>query len=95
MIARLLIAASLVAALGCGSTKAARAKPPVPPTGETAAAPPKDSYLADVKTAVAGQLECPAEEINVTCIRKDTQGECIAVRGDGCGRTVEYQFGDG
>lgn len=95
MIARLVVAAALVLALGCGSGKAARKKPPVPPMGETAPAPAKDGYLADVKAAVAGQLECPAEEINVTCIRRDTLGECVAVRGDGCGRTVEYQFGDG
>ena len=95
MLARLVLAASLVVALGCGTTKGKRDAPPVPPTGETAVAPPKDNYLADVKTAVAGQLECPVEEVNVTCIRKDTQGECVAVRGDGCERTVEYQFGDG
>lgn len=96
MIARLVVIASILAALACGTTgKSAREAPPVPPVGTTAAAPPKDAYLDDVKTAVAAQLECPVEQINVTCIRRDSQGECISVRGDGCERTVEYQFGDG
>ena len=98
MIARLVVAApmaSFVVLLGCAGNKAVPSRPPVPPMGETAAAPAKDGYLADVMAAVAGQLECPLEEINVTCIRRDTQGECIAARGDGCERTVEYQFGDG
>lgn len=90
----LLLACACAAA--CGTTKpAAQAdKPPVPPMEEPNAQPANDSFMADVKNAVAGQLECPVEEINLTCVKRDQQGECVAVRGDGCNKTVEYQFGD-
>ena len=93
MLARLMLALALTGALGCGS-KVLRKPPPVPMDGESVPAPKNDAYLDDVKKAVADQLECPVADINVICIRRDTLGECIAVRGDGCERLVEYQFGE-
>lgn len=76
------------------STAGKASKPPVPPMEDVKPPLPKDNFMDDVKNAVAGQLECPVEEINLTCVKRDGQGECVAVRGDGCERTVEYQYGD-
>jgi hypothetical protein len=93
----LLAAGLLVAALvGCGTTAERRAadKPPVPPMQEPLAKAPVDSHLEEVRRNAAEQLECPVEEVNVVCLRRDTEGECVTVRADGCERTYEYQFGD-
>jgi hypothetical protein len=87
---------AFVALAACGTAGSAGKpdKPPVPPMEDPHAKPANDLFMDDVKTAVAGQLECPVEEINLTCVKRDQQGECVAVRGDGCNKTVEYQFGD-
>lgn len=89
-----LLALLALAACATATSSAKPDKPPVPPMEEAHAKPANDLFMADVKNAVAGQLECPLEEINLTCIKRDGQGECVAVRGDGCEKTVEYQYGD-
>lgn len=96
VIARLASAFALTFAVGCGTAAPAGKpdKPPVPPMEQPHAKPANDLFMDDVKNAVAGQLECPVEQINLTCVKRDQQGECVAVRGDGCERTVEYQYGD-
>jgi hypothetical protein len=82
--------------VACGTAKKAGEpdKPPVPPMEAEKEKPANDMFMDDVKNAVAGQLECPVEEINLVCVKRDQQGECVAVRGDGCNKTVEYQYGD-
>lgn len=94
--ASLVLAFAALTTAACGTTSSAGKpeKPPVPPMEEAHAKPANDLFMPDVKNAVAAQLECPLEEINLTCVKRDQQGECVAVRGDGCEKTVEYQFGD-
>ena len=92
---RIAVSALILFVAGCASTPPpAPESPPVPPMSEPMAKPPTDTFMDDVKNAVAGQLECPVEDINLTCLKRDGQGECVAVRGDGCNKTVEYQYGD-
>ena len=67
-----------------------------PPTEDSTAGAvqPKDTHFPEVKKAAAEQLQCPIEKINVVCLRRDSDGECISVRADGCNNSYEYQFGD-
>ena len=91
---RIVLLVVVVVALGCGHAKKAREKPPVPPMAEEAAPAKKDAHFDEVKKAAAEQLQCPLEQINIVCLRRDADGECISVRADGCEKSFEYQFGD-
>lgn len=88
---------ALAGVAGCASAPEKKPvdKPLVPTMQEEAPRAEVDSHLDDVKKAAAEQLECPLDQVNVVCMRRDTEGECIAVKADGCDRTYEYQFGDG
>jgi hypothetical protein len=88
------LACAVAAACGTSGSAGKPDKPPVPTMEEAHAKPANDMFMPDVKTAVATQLECPEDQINLVCVKRDQQGECVAVRGDGCEKTVEYQFGD-
>jgi type IV pilus biogenesis protein CpaD/CtpE len=92
---------ALVAALsvaGC-ATHDARKNHGVPaPTEEKSNTPTTAEVDADVlveakKTAVE-QLQCTADEVTVSCTRHDVHGGCIAVQARGCGKTLEYDFGN-
>lgn len=85
-----------VGSFGCASTpeKNPVDKPLVPEMQEEAPRAAIDSHLEDVKKAAAQQLECPIEQVNVVCMRRDTDGDCVSVKADGCEKTYEYQFGD-
>jgi hypothetical protein len=52
------------------------------------------NVLEEAKKTAVTQLECPAEEVSVTCTRHDVHGGCVAVQARGCGRTLEYDFGN-
>lgn len=53
----------------------------------------KDTHFAEVKKAASQQLDCPEEKINIVCLRRDSEGECVSIRADGCDKSYEYQFG--
>jgi hypothetical protein len=90
---------SCVAVAGaCASSSPKKKQGVPPPTTATANTPTAAEVEADVlaeakKTAVE-QLQCPAEEVTVTCTRHDVHGGCIAVQARGCGNTLEYDFGN-
>ena len=92
-----LLAAMLVAG-ACASAapkKAGRVPPPVPDRPNTATASEVEaSVLAEAKKTAVEQLQCPAEEVTVSCTRHDVHGGCVAVQARGCGRTLEYDFGN-
>lgn len=50
--------------------------------------------LAEAKKTAVEQLQCAAEEVTVSCTRHDVHGGCIAVQARGCGKTLEYDFGN-
>jgi hypothetical protein len=54
----------------------------------------KDTHFDEVKKAAAAQLQCPIDQINIVCLHRDSDGECVQVRADGCDKTYEYQFGE-
>ena len=85
-----------IALAGCSALSGGRRrdKPPVPPMQETPPPAPTDAYMDEVRRAAAAQLECPIEQIDVICLRRDAGGDCVYVRASGCERTYEYQFGD-
>jgi hypothetical protein len=96
MRARPLLVLAAVVLSACGSPKADKRKaPPLPPTsgGEGAVHVGTGEVSAEVKKAVSEQLECPVEQLSVLCTERDRSGECIAVRGLGCEREIEYKFG--
>ncbi len=97
----LAVAVALAALAACGTTKhehhgtASPIKPPSPEDMAPAApATSTDAEFDEVKKAAAKQLECPLEKINVVCLRRDADGDCISVRADGCEKSYEYRFGD-
>jgi hypothetical protein len=63
------------------------------PTSATAAEL-EASVLSEAKKTAVQQLECSDEEVTVSCTKHDVQGGCIAVQARGCGRTLEYDFGN-
>jgi hypothetical protein len=95
----LVVIAVVVAGGACATTKhhhhKNKHKPPSPDDMEDAQdAAPKDTHFDEVRKAAAEQLQCPIEKINVVCLRRDADGECISIRADGCDKSYEYQFGD-
>ncbi len=52
------------------------------------------SVLAEAKKTAVEQLQCTEEETTVSCARHDVHGGCVAVQARGCGRTLEYDFGN-
>lgn len=85
----------ITASAGCMGPKRKPAATPLVPTMQPRAAPPApDAHLDEVRKNAAVQLQCPLEQVNVVCTRRDLEGECISVRADGCDGTFEYQFGD-
>ena len=87
----------LLMALACATPKKAaemRLMPPVENETSTVVNGNKKAHFAEVKKAAAQQLACPEEKINIVCLRRDSDGECIKIRADGCDKSYEYQFGD-
>src|SRR4051812_30280605 len=95
---RVLVAAALVLAAACGTPaghKHTRIKPPTEnDTNTVPGLSPKDAHFDEVKKAASTQLDCPVEKINIVCLRRDAEGECVMIRADGCDKSYEYQFGD-
>ena len=95
LVLAVLLAVAVAVMLACGTAKPKKKK--FMPTSETdtpASVNPKDSHFDEVRKAAAAQLECPPEQINIVCLRRDSDGECISIRADGCEKSFEYQFGD-
>jgi len=69
----------------------------IPPEGTsstTATAEMEDSVMVETRKTAAAEMECPAEELLVTCTRRDGTGGCVAIQAKGCGKTLEYSFGN-
>jgi hypothetical protein len=91
--------ALLLFAAACGTTKSVdkRKAPPPPPesVGGGELAKGSGEISDEVRRAVSEQLDgCPPEKINIICVERDRSGECIAVRGLGCDKEIEYKFGN-
>jgi hypothetical protein len=92
-------AVSLAFAISCASSKPKENEmvaPPQPPesVGGGDLAKGSGAVTEEVKQAVSEQLGgCPIDKITIICTEKDRSGECIAVRGLGCDKEIEYKFG--
>ena len=93
------LAVSLAFAVNCASSKPKEndmVAPPQPPesVGGGELAKGHGGVTDEIKQAVSEQLGgCPVEQITIICTEKDRSGECIAVRGLGCDKEIEYKFG--
>ena len=91
-----LVVASFVA--GCATHDAKRTHSVPAPTEEKSntatAAEVEADVLAEAKKTAIEQLQCTADEVTVSCTRHDVHGGCIAVQARGCGKTLEYDFGN-
>ncbi len=92
------LCAAMLLGAGCASTKAKKAKairiPPEGTSSTTATAEMEDSVMVETRKTAAAEMECPAEELLVTCTRRDGTGGCVAIQAKGCGKTLEYSFGN-
>jgi hypothetical protein len=84
---------------GCASSGTKKKGKNVPPPTVAApntptAAEVEANVLAEAKKTAVDQLQCPEEEVTVSCTKHDAHGGCIAVQARGCGRTLEYDFGN-
>ena len=92
------LCAAMLLGVGCASTKAKKVKairiPPEGTSSTTATAEMEDSVMVETRKTAAAEMECPAEELLVTCTRRDGTGGCVAIQAKGCGKTLEYSFGN-
>ncbi len=101
-IASLMSLVALTAVLSaCGTGKGgtitdAPPAPPQPPssTGTSDIAKGSDAVSVEIRKAVAEQMGCPEEQLNIICTERDRSGECIAVRALGCDKEMELKFGN-
>lgn len=101
-LASLVSSLALVAVLAaCGTGKGgtitdAPPAPPQPPAapGSGDIAKGSDAVSVEIRKAVAAQMECPEEQLNIICTERDRSGECIAVRALGCDKEMELKFGN-
>ena len=88
----------VIAVTSCKSTGSAPKRDAVPSPDysmrDVPPPPPKDSHFAEVKKSAAEQLSCPIEQVNIICLRRDADGECVAIKADGCDKSFEYDFGN-
>jgi len=94
----LLVCASSSALSACASApkKAGRNVPPptVAAPNTPTAAEVEANVLAEAKKTAVEQLQCPEDDVTVSCTKHDAHGGCIAVQARGCSRTLEYDFGN-
>jgi hypothetical protein len=92
-----LFALVAIASLACASAPKEKAIRLLPPTenneNTVTGAQNKDTHFAEVKKAASQQLDCPEDKINIVCLRRDAENECVSIRADGCDKSYEYQFG--
>lgn len=96
-VAGLIAAAATVVLAACAST------PPAPvtsapieptPTPQSTTAAIEEDIIRETRKTAGEQLECPAEELVVTCTKRDIHGGCIAIQAKGCDKVLDYDFGN-
>jgi hypothetical protein len=100
--AALVVAAIAVVVVGSASCASAPAKgpqrPPPPPDAPGAMASETDAMevniLAETRKTAAAELDCPSEELLVSCTARDAHGGCVAISAKGCGKSLDYSFGN-
>jgi hypothetical protein len=76
------------------------ATPPPPPAAKPAPSPVssaeamEDDIARETRKTAAAELQCPAEQLIITCTRRDSLGGCVAIQARGCDKTLEYNFGN-
>ncbi len=95
-----IVVALVVVVVGACATPEAKApkRPPPPPDAPGAMASETDameaSVMEETRKTAAAQLECPAEELLVSCTARDAHGGCVSISAKGCGKSLEYSFGN-
>jgi hypothetical protein len=94
-----LVALTVVSSIaGCATQEAKKPRgvpsPPQAQSNTPSAAEVEAQVIAEAKKTAVEQLQCAADEVSVTCTRHDVHGGCIAVQARGCGKTLEYDFGN-
>lgn len=91
----LIASLTLVGACASAPEKPVASAPIEPtPTPQSTAAAIEEGVLRETRKTAAEQLECPAEELVVTCTKRDVHGGCIAIQAKGCGKVLDYDFGN-
>lgn len=90
------VVTAIIALGGCASPPPPVASTPIEPTPtpQSTTAAIEDDVVRETRKTAAEQLECPAEELVVTCTKRDVHGGCIAIQAKGCGKVLDYDFGN-
>ncbi len=76
------------------------ATPPPPPAAKPAPSPVssseamEDDIARETRKTAAAEMQCPAEQLIITCTLRDSLGGCVAIQARGCDKTLEYNFGN-
>ena len=89
------VAFVVVAALSMScATPVEKPTPPAPPSqAQTSADAMELDVMRETRKTAAAELQCPEEQLLVTCTGRDALGGCVAIQAKGCEKTLEYSFG--
>jgi hypothetical protein len=90
--ATLLLVGALLACSTSAPKRTRRAPPRRPPAPTPAAV--EETVLREATTTAANELQCPVAEVSSVCTRRDVHGGCVAIQARGCGKIVDYDFGN-
>lgn len=94
----LALAGLFMAALACATSPTPSKTTTAPieptPTPQSTAAAIEDDVVRETRKTAAAQLECPEDQLTISCTRKDVHGGCIAIQAKGCGKVLDYDFGN-
>lgn len=97
-LAAIAIAIAIGSVVTACSTPATRSTAPTPieplTTPTSTAATIEDEVARETRKTAAEQLECPEDQLTVACTRRDVHGGCIAIQAKGCGKVLDYDFGN-
>jgi len=72
----------------------APAPPTAPPTSTSTSAEMEEHVMTETKKTAAAELQCPEEQLIITCTGRDSLGGCVSIQARGCDKTLEYNFGN-
>ncbi len=91
-IATLVLVGAVLACSTSAPKRTRRASPRRPPAPTPAAV--EETVLREAAAAAANELQCPVAEVSSVCTRRDVHGGCVAIEARGCGKVLDYDFGN-
>ncbi len=88
------VVALALLSVACATPAEKPAPPPPPPPSATSTSAEMEAHvMTETKKTAAAELQCPQEELIITCTGRDSLGGCVSIQARGCDKTLEYNFG--